>query len=85
MTGGKVVSLVEWRARRRGGDFLWHVMILEALRDLAEYGIVYVTDVRLAEDIWQAAAEMDEVYVLHGDSNLWAVARADGKALMGGD
>lgn len=80
---GKVVSLEAWRRARRGR--FWQTMIREALRDLVEYGVVYLTDLQLAEDVWQATWEWDELYVLHGSGTVWTVEKAVGSAMMGGE
>ena len=80
---GKVVSLAAWRRRR--AEQAWQTMIREALRDLAEFGSVAVTDLRLAEDVWQATWEMDELYVLEGDGKVWIVKKAIGSQMVGGE
>lgn len=81
---GQVISLEDWlREKRAREERHWKAIIKEALRDLVVFGAVYVTDIRLAEDVWQATWEWNELYVLHGSGDIWVVERAIGNELVG--
>lgn len=63
---GKVINL----CRRLGYDN-WDVLVRVKTGRLAMEGRVEVHDPKLAEAVWQATHQWDELYVLHGDLRTW--------------